>query len=48
MRGALAEKKYLLHFAHRLGYIPDKEYKSLQADSDLLGKNFWRFYKKLR
>ena len=46
--GSFAETKYLLYFSHRLGYISDEEHKSLEADSDLLGKKLWRFYDKVR
>ena len=46
--GSLAETKYLLHFAQRLGYIPDEQHESLRTESDLLGKKLWRFYEKIR
>jgi len=46
--GSFAETKYLLHFAHRLGYLSDKLYESLVVDCDLLGKKLWRFYEKVQ
>lgn len=46
--GSLAETKYLLHFASRLGYIEEKAYNDLQAAYEILGKMLWRFYEKVR
>ena len=46
--GSFAETKYLLYFAHRLGYISDRQYESLETDCELLGKKLWRFYEKVR
>ena len=46
--GSMAETKYLLHFAHKLGYIQDKEYEKINAEYKILGKKLWRFYEKVR
>ena len=46
--GSLAEAKYLLHFAYRLGYLEEKSHSSLEKDCKLLGKKLWRFYEKLK
>lgn len=46
--GSFAETRYLLYFSHRLEYISYEKHKSLEADSELLGKRLWRFYDKVR
>jgi len=42
--GSMAEVKYLVYFAHRLGYLQDAEYTELTNGYDKLGKSLWRFY----
>ena len=42
--GSMAEVKYLVYFAHRLGYLQDDEYSDLKNGYDKLGKSLWRFY----
>jgi four helix bundle protein len=46
--GSMAETKYLLHFAHRLGYLRDNEYEELKMEYDNLGKMLWTFYKSIQ
>ena len=46
--GSMAETKYLLHFAHKLKYLQDKEYEEINAEYEVLGKKLWRFYEKVR
>ena len=46
--GSMAETKYLVYFAHRLGYLPDSEYNEITSGYEALGKKLWRFYEKLR
>ncbi len=46
--GSLAETKYLMDFAHRLGYLDKGEYDSFVTDAELLGKKLWRFYEKVK
>jgi four helix bundle protein len=46
--GSLAETKYLLHFANRLGYIEEKVYNNLQTGYENLGRMLWRFYEKVK
>ena len=45
--GSFAETKYLLHFAHRLGFIQRKKYDDIRKISEELGKKIWKFYKKV-
>jgi len=40
----MAEVKYLVYFAHRLGYLKDAEYTDLKNGYERLGKSLWRFY----
>ena len=42
--GSLAEVKYLIYFAHRLNYLSEEEYASLNSGYDKLGKSLWKFY----
>lgn len=42
--GSLAETKYLLHFASRLGYIKNDHYDKITSGYETLGKQLWRFY----
>ena len=42
--GSMAETKYLVHFAHRLGYLEDSGYTELKDGYDRLGKSLWKFY----
>ena len=42
--GSMAEVKYLVYFAHRLGYLRDVEYTDLKNGYERLGKSLWRFY----
>jgi four helix bundle protein len=46
--GSMAEAKYLVYFAHRLGYLPDTEYNEINSGYEALGKKLWRFYEKVR
>jgi four helix bundle protein len=46
--GSFAETKYLLHFARRLGYLSHKQYESLEAACEILGKKLWRFCEKVQ
>ena len=46
--GSMAETKYLLHFAHRLGYLSDNDYEELEQGYERLGKKLWKFYKAVR
>ena len=46
--GSMAEAKYLVYFAHRLGYLQDSEYSDLKNGYDRLGKSLWRFYETVR
>jgi len=42
--GSLAETRYLLYFAHRLGYLPDKDFNKLKGGYERLGRKLWKFY----
>lgn len=42
--GSMAETKYLLYFAHRLGYVQEKDYNSINNGYENLGKRLWKFY----
>lgn len=42
--GSMAETKYLLHFASRLGYLTQIEYEEYRNGYEILGKKLWRFY----
>ena len=44
----MAETKYLLYFAHRLGYLPNSEYNEISSGYETLGKKLWRFYETVR
>jgi len=46
--GSMAETKYLVYFAHRLGYLSDTEYSEINSGYEALGKKLWRFYEKVR
>jgi four helix bundle protein len=46
--GSMAETKYLVYFAHRLGYLPDSEYNKINSGYEALGKKLWRFYEKVQ
>ncbi len=43
--GSLAEVKYLLRFARRLGYLPEAAHEPLAGKAETLGKCLWRFYR---
>jgi len=45
--GSLAETEYLLDFSKRLGYIPEEDYKEIEALRSEVGKLLWSFYKKV-
>ncbi|MDX9785239.1 MAG: four helix bundle protein [Desulfobacterales bacterium] len=45
--GSLAETKYLLHFANRLGYVLDDSYSNLVEGYGKLGQRLWAFYQKI-
>ena len=40
----MAEVKYLVYFAYRLGYLRDVEYTHLKNGYERLGKSLWKFY----
>ena len=44
----MAEVKYLVYFAKRLGYLQDAEYTDLKNGYERLGKSLWRFYEKVQ
>lgn len=46
--GSLGELKYLLHFAFKLGYLPQDRYNKLTGTTKLLGAKLWRFSETLR
>ena len=46
--GSMAETKYLLYFAHRLGLLSDEEYDEIRKGYEELGKKLWRFYESVR
>ncbi|GAB4260167.1 MULTISPECIES: four helix bundle protein [Deferrisoma] len=46
--GSLAETKYLLSVAERLGYGRAEELSNLAAEYDRLGQRLWRFYESVR
>ncbi|GAB4273196.1 MAG: hypothetical protein Kow0092_28510 [Deferrisomatales bacterium] len=46
--GSLAETKYLLHFAARLGYGDSEKLGQLEAGYDRLGQRLWRFYEAVK
>ena len=46
--GSMAEVKYLVYFAQRLGYLQDAEYTDLKNGYERLGKSLWRFYEKVQ
>lgn len=43
--GSLAETKYLLHVAVRLGYLTEQVYKEITKLTDEEGKLLWSFYR---
>jgi four helix bundle protein len=46
--GSLAETKYLLSFAQKLGYFSESDYQELAQASNDLGRKLWKFYEKVR
>lgn len=42
--GSLAEAKYLLSFANRLGYLEMAQFTDLENGYERLGKSLWKFY----
>ena len=42
--GSLAETKYLIYFANRLGYFKEDVFTKLTEQNELLGKKLWKFY----
>ncbi len=46
--GSLAETKYLLHFAKRLGCADPEKIRQVEAGYDRLGQRLWRFYEAIR
>lgn len=46
--GSLAEAKYLLHFARRLGYLDENTYGDVAHRYDALGRKFWAFYNSVK
>jgi four helix bundle protein len=45
--GSLAETKYLVHFAGRLGLLKGSDLEGVQLACDFLGKQLWKFYEKV-
>lgn len=46
--GSLAEVRYLLHFATRVGYLPEEASAEIVDQCAVLGKRLWRFYESVR
>ena len=46
--GSMAETKYLLYFALRLGYLSDEKYDEIKKGYEELGGKLWRFYETVR
>jgi four helix bundle protein len=46
--GSLAETKYLVHFAEKLGYLKGQQLTEIQNSCEVLGKQLWKFYEKVR
>jgi four helix bundle protein len=46
--GSLAETKYLVRFANRLGYFGSGECTELEEGYERLGKSLWKFYETVR
>jgi len=46
--GSMAETKYLLYFALRLGYLSDEVYDKINKGYEELGGKLWRFYETVR
>ena len=46
--GSLAETKYLIHFASRLGYLKENKVNEFLTGYDLLGKMLYKFFKAVR
>jgi len=46
--GSLAETKYLLKFAKKLGLLKEKDYKELSRGYEELGRKLWEFYEAVR
>lgn len=42
--GSLGETKYLLHFSHRLGYLPEAVHREVAEEYARLGQRLWKFY----
>jgi hypothetical protein len=46
--GSLAETKYLLHFANRLGLLTDETFSDIAVECEQLGKKLWSFYQTVK
>jgi len=46
--GSLAETKYLLKFAKKLGLLNEKDYEELSIGYEELGRKLWKFYEAVR
>ena len=46
--GSLAETKYLLYFANRLGYFSAERYRDMEKGYKTLGQRLWKFYESVR
>ena len=46
--GSMAETKYLLYCAIRLGYLSDEECDEIKKGYEELGGKLWRFYESVR
>ncbi len=46
--GSLAETKYLLKFARKLGLLNGNDYEELSGGYEELGRKLWKFYEAVR
>jgi len=46
--GSLAETKYLVKFAKKLGLLNEKDYEKLRTGYEELGRKLWKFYEAVR
>jgi four helix bundle protein len=46
--GSMAETKYLLYFALRLGYLSDEKYDEIKKGYEELGGKPWKFYESVQ
>lgn len=46
--GSLAEARYLLSFAQRLGYLTEQKWRKLETRAAEVGRKLWPFYEAVR